>query len=367
MNGNQAVGAYETISRLEEYDMVNGEETVPGYRPSVLGQDELGWESSRTLNFGLDYGILMNRIVGDINYYRTNTKDLLLDRTISPVHGITSITQNIGETQNIGIEMSLTSRNVVSGKFRWLTTGNFAWNRNEIISLYGMVDEEGNEIDDVANTWFIGYPIRVNYDFRWIGTWQLDEAEEAAKWSTSKPGYVKLEDVNGDYVLDDEDMQILGQQDPKILWGVTNSFSYGNFGLDIFIHGVHGVTLQNRLMTDNVNAEIRTNTMKKDWWTPENPTNEWIANDIQAEIMGGINAQRRYYQNASFIRVKDVSLSYTLPSDLIEKAGFERVRFYITGRNLLTFTKWVGTDPELEDQDSTPLQREYVFGLNLSF
>ncbi len=367
LNGNQAVGAYETISRLEEFNMVDGKITVPGYRPSVLGQDELGWESSRTLNFGLDFGILMNRIVGDINYYRTNTKDLLLDRTISPVHGITSITQNIGETQNIGVEMSLTSRNVVSGKFRWLTTGNFAWNRNEILSLYGMLDEEGNEIDDVANEWFIGSPIRVNYDFRWVGTWQLDEADEAAKWSTSEPGYVKLEDVNGDYVLDDDDLQILGQQDPKVLWGVTNSFTYGNFGLDIFIHGVHGITLQNSLMTDNVTAEIRNNTMKKNWWTPENPTNEWIANDIQAEIMGGINAQRKVYQNASFVRVKDVSLSYTLPSDLIQKAGLEKVRLYITGRNLFTFTEWIGTDPELDNQRSIPMQREYVFGLNLSF
>jgi TonB-linked SusC/RagA family outer membrane protein len=367
MNGNQAVGAYETISRLEEYNMVDAKITVPGYRPSVLGQDELGWESSRTLNFGLDYGIFMNRIMGDINYYRTNTKDLLLDRTISPVHGITSITQNIGETQNIGVEMSLTSRNVVRGKFRWLTSGNFAWNRNEILSLYGMVDEEGNEVDDVASKWFIGSPIRVNYDFRWIGTWQMDEAEEAAKWTTSQPGYVKLEDVNGDYVLDDEDLQILGQQDPKILWGVTNSFSYGNFGLDIFIHGVHGITLRNSLMTDNVTAEIRNNTMKKDWWTPENQTNEWVANDIQAEIMGGINAQGRYYQNASFIRVKDVSLSYSLPSDFTEKAGLEKVRLYITGRNLFTFTEWVGTDPEIDNQRSTPLQREYVFGLNLSF
>jgi hypothetical protein len=229
-----------------------------------------------------------------------------------------------------------------------------------------MLDENGKEVDDVANKWFIGQPIRVNYDFKWLGTWQLDEAEEATKWK-SQPGFVKLEDANGDYKLDANDLQIIGQQDPKFLWGLTNSFSYKNFKLDIFIHGVHGITAVNELMTDNVTAEIRENTMKKNWWTTENPTNEWVMNHINAEIMGGINANDRYYQNASFIRVKDISFSYDLPVNLIEKMGLTKVRFYLTGRNMFTFTEWIGTDPELSDQTAAPLQREYVLGLNLSF
>ncbi len=367
LNGNQAVGAYETISRLEEYNMVDNKVTIPGYRPSVLGQDNLGWESSRTLNFGIDYGILNNRITGDINYYKTNTQDLLLNRTISPVHGITSITQNIGETQNVGIEISIVSKNIVSNKFQWSTSGNLSFNKNKIISLYGVLDENGREVDDVANAWFIGKPIRVNYDYEWIGTWQLDEIEESSKWNNSQPGFVKLKDVNGDYILDANDLQILGQQDPKVIWGMTNSFSYGNFNLEVFIHGVHGVTANNSLMTDNVTAEVRQNTMKKNWWTPDNPTNDWVMNHINAEIMGGINAQGRYYQNASFVRIKDVSFGYNLPGNLYEKLGLNNLKLYVTGRNLFTFTEWIGLDPEITNQRSTPLQREYVFGINLSF
>ncbi|MBW6479763.1 MAG: TonB-dependent receptor [Bacteroidales bacterium] len=366
LNGNQAVGAYETISRLEEYNMVDAKITIPGYRPSVLGQDNLGWEASRTLNFGLDYGLLGGRISGDFNFYKTRTKDLLLDRTISPVHGISSITQNIGETENIGFELSFNSRNIVSNDFSWSTSGNMAFVKNKIISLYGMLDDEGNEVDDVANAWFIGKPIRVNYDYVWIGTWQLDEADEAEKYG-SQPGFVKLKDVDGNYIIDAVDKEIIGQRDPKLLWGLTNSFSYKNFKFDIFIHGIHGVTLRNSLMSDNVLAEARQNTMKKDWWTPENPTNEWVMNHINAEIMGGINANGRYYQNASFVRIKDVSFSYDFPTNLNEKIGFERIRLYVTGRNLFTFTDWIGLDPELSNQRSSPMQKEYVLGVNLSF
>lgn len=366
LNGNQAVGAYQTISRLAEYNMVDAKTTVPGYRPSVLGQDNLVWESSRTLNIGLDYGILSGRISGDINYYKTNTKDLLLDRTISPVHGISSITQNIGETQNNGFELSINSRNIVNGNFKWFTSGNLAFVKNKIVALYGMLDDEGKEIDDVANAWFIGKPIRVNYNYVWMGTWQLDEAEEAAKYG-SQPGFVKLKDVDGNYVIDAVDREIIGQRDPKYLWGLTNSFSFKNFKLDVFIHGVHGVTLVNPLMSDNVLAEARHNTMKKDWWTPENPTNKWVMNHINAEIMGGINANGRYYQNASFVRVKDVSFSYDIPTVFNEKIGFNKIRLYVTGRNLFTFTDWIGLDPEVSDQRSSPMQKEYVFGVNLSF
>jgi hypothetical protein len=198
--------------------MVDAKVTIPGYRPSVLGQDNLGWESSQTINFGLDYGLFGSRITGDINLYKTRTTDLLLDRTISPVHGISSITQNIGETENNGIEFSLNSRNVVSKNFSWYTSGNLAFVENKIVSLYGMLDDQGQETDDIVNAWFIGEPIRVNYDYVWVGTWQLDEAEEAAKYG-SQPGFVKLKDVNGNYVIDAEDKEIIGQRDPKLNMG----------------------------------------------------------------------------------------------------------------------------------------------------
>ena len=174
LNGNQAVGAYESISRLGSTDMVDGDVTVAGYTPSVLGQDKLGWETSSTINAGIDFGILNDKISGEFNLYKTNTTDLLLNRTISPIHGINSITQNIGVTQNTGLEFSFNSRNFDIGGFQWTTSANFAYEKNKILSLYGIVDETGKEVDDVVNSWFIGKPIRVVYDFVWEGTWQLE-------------------------------------------------------------------------------------------------------------------------------------------------------------------------------------------------
>lgn len=365
LNGNQAVGAYQTISRLSQENTVGVlDETVPGYKPSKLGSDNLGWEASSTFNLGVDFKILSNRITGAINMYNTNTTDLLLNRTISPVHGITSITQNIGKTENKGLELDAASRNIVKGDFRWSTSGNLALVKNKIVSLYGELDDEGVETDDIVNKWFIGKPIRVNYDYVFNGIWQLDEADEAAKYNT-QPGYVKLKDVDGDGALSADDRQIIGQEDPKLLWGLTNSLSYRNFTLDIFIHGVNGITKQNTLRADHVTAAFRRNTTFKNYWTPTNPTNDFHANDDEARRMSGIIAT--YYENASFIRVKDISFSFNFPSDFIKAAGIDRLRAYVNGRNLFTFTEWGGLDPELPDQVTIPLQKEFVFGLEIGF
>ena len=357
LNGNQAVGSYRSMGRMEEENYLSGSTTMPGYFPSTLGQQTLGWESSRSLNFGLDFGILNQRITGDLNLYHTNTYDLLLNRTISSIHGITSILQNIGETQNQGIEFSINSRNFVKQNFTWTTSGNISYLQNKILDLYG------DGLDDIGNSWFIGEPIRVNFNYVFDGVWQLDEAEEAAKWG-SQPGYLKLKDVDNDSKITPEDRQIIGRQDPNLLWGLTNTFSVKNFNLSIFLHGVHGVTKQNVLMDDEVvTSGVRRNTLLKKWWTPENFSNEWYMNDVDANRMAGVTTS--IYENASFVRVKDVTLSYDFPNTLIRKIGGKRLTAYLTGRNLFTLTEWRGLDPELNDQRSIPLQREFVFGLQI--
>ncbi len=357
LNGNQAVGSYRSMGRMEEENYLSGSTTMPGYFPGTLGQQTLGWESSRSFNLGLDFGILNQRITGDLNIYHTNTYDLLLNRTISSIHGITSILQNIGETQNQGIEFSVNSRNVVSQNFTWNTVANLSYMKNKILDLYG------DELDDVGNSWFIGQPIRVNFNYVFDGVWQLDEAEEAAAWG-SQPGYLKIKDIDNDSKITPADRQIIGQQDPKFLWGLTNTFSVKNFNLSVFFHGVHGVTKQNVLMDDEiVTSGVRRNTIVKKWWTPENFSNEWYMNDVDANRMGGVSTN--IYENASFVRLKDITLSYDFPHTLVRKIGGKRLTAYLTGRNLLTFTEWRGLDPELNDQRSIPLQREFVFGLQI--
>jgi TonB-linked SusC/RagA family outer membrane protein len=378
LNGNQAINPYASLDKFGSANIMSGSVAQVGYKPTAMGVANLGWESAKTFNLGIDFGLFKDRITGTMDGYIKNNFDLLLNRSISVTHGINlvtqasgwthpSVTENIGETRNTGFELSINSRNIVTGKFQWSTNGNFSYNKNEIVSLYGITDSEGNEIDDISNKWFIGEPIRVNYDFVWDGVWQLGEEAEAAAFST-QPGYVKLKDINGDGVLDDKDRQVIGQMDPKILWGLTNTLSYGNFTFSFFFHGVSGVTAHNDRMTDDVQIEVRYNTLKKNWWTPDNPTNDWYMNKLNAEKMSGFTGI--LYESTNFVRLKDVSLSYDFSKNLIGKIGFNSLRVYVTGRNLLTFTKWSGLDPELVDQSAQrniPMQKELVFGLSLGF
>ena len=263
-NGNQAVGAYESIAKFRIFDNVYGNgTTAPGYIPSTLGTPTLSWETSTSYNIGLDFGILKNRITGDINYYNTDTSDLLLNRSISPIHGLDEITQNIGKTNNRGIEISLNSRNIEKPNFSWSTRGNISFTKNKIVSLYGILDENGNEIDDFDNSWFIGKPIQTNYGYEYDGVWQQDEAALAAVYGT-QPGYVKIRDVNGDFVIDADDRVFQGQRDPKIIWGLTNTLNYKNFGLNFFVTGVSGTTKSNSLWSTDVYQGTRRNTVYRD-------------------------------------------------------------------------------------------------------
>jgi TonB-linked SusC/RagA family outer membrane protein len=373
LNGNQAIGAYSTIARMSEQNFIDGSTTMPGYVPSTLGMDNLGWESSKTLNVGLDFGLFAGRISGDLNYYNTNTFDLLLDRTISSVHGMTEITQNIGETKNKGFEFSIVSRNIVTNDFSWTTSANFSANKNKIVSLYGLMedvlDDEGNiigqkEVDDIGSGWFIGQPIEVNYGYVWDGIWQLGEEERAAVYN-KYPGGSKVVDQNEDDLIDpDDDRVIQGQLDPKFIWGMNNTLTYKDLTLSVFMHGIHGITSSNALESDNVFGEVKRNTTMKNWWTEDNPTNDWIINDVNGGSNGGQGATK--YYSKDFVRIKDITLSYDL-TKLLKSAGFSNLQVYATGRNLITISSWPGLDPELDAQRALPLQKEYVFGIKLSF
>ncbi len=364
LNGNQAIGPYSTIARMSEENFIDGTSTMPGYLPSTLGMDNLGWETSKTLNFGIDYGLLAGRISGDLNYYITNTSDLLLDRTISSVHGITEITQNIGQTKNVGFELGVTSRNIVKKDFSWTTFANLSYNQNEIVSLYGELDSTGQEIDDIGSGWFIGQPIRVNYGYVWDGIWQLGEEAEAAVYN-KYPGGSKAIDQNNDGVIDPNDDRVIqGQRDPKIIWGMNNAIKYKDFTFSFFMHGIHGITSGNALESDNVFAEVKRNTTVKNWWREDNATNDWIINDANGGSNGGVNPPKYYKKD--FVRIKDITLSYNF-TNLLRSVGFTKLQVYVTGRNLITITNWPGLDPELDAQRALPLQKEYVFGINLSF
>lgn len=356
INGNQAVSSYSSLAKLSSGPYLTGSTVLAGYVPSSLANEQLGWESTTSRTIGLDFGFLKNRIQGSIDYYQANTEDLLLYRAISSVQGFSRILQNIGKTANRGVEVALNLTTVKKKDFTWTTNLNFSHNRNEIVDLYG----DGK--DDVANSWFIGKPVNVIYGLAYDGIFRSQEEVNKSVQKTARPGWIRVQNTNGDTLINALDRTIIGNEDPNFIWGMTNTFRYKGFSLMVFVHGVTGVTKRNPFEDDNVFTDVRRNTTKKDWWSPANPNARHFANDANANPFG-IN----FYESGDFIRLKDISLSYELKPSVIKLMKVNSFKIYVTGRNLATFTDYQGLDPELNNQFGLPLQKEVILGVNINF
>ena len=358
-SGNQAIGPYQTLPRLRERSYVDGSATAPGYLPDRLGNAGLRWETTQQLNVGADFGLLDGRLSGSLDAYWATTEDLLLDRSISPVHGVTSIAENLGEVKNRGVELALAATVLDRGDLRWRADLNVSANRNEIVDLYG------DGADDVGNEWFIGEPIRVDYDHVFDGIWQEGDDIAGSAQPDAQPGDVRVRDLNGDGLIDDQDRTILGRADPRFTFGLNTAVSFRNLTLSASLYGVEGVTRRNPLLDEPdqvVWGDVRRNTLARTYWTPENPINTFPAN------REGVNPWNvRFYQEASFLRLRDVTVAYRLPGRLLGDLGLQHLRLYVTGRNLLTITGWNGLDPELGGQRSIPIERSYIGGVSFTF
>jgi hypothetical protein len=222
----------------------------------------------------------------------------------------------------------------------------------------------GDGKDDLANRWFIGKPIRVIYGLKYDGIFKsAEEVAASVQKASAKPGYVRVLDADGDGTINTaSDRMILGNLDPRFIWGMTNNFKYKQFSLMVFFHGVMGITKENPTENDAVYGDVRLNTTKKDWWSDKNPTGTHFANDALANQFNV-----GFYEKADFTRFKDISLAFELPRKALEKIKVNTMKFYVTGRNLATFTDYKGLDPEISNQLGVPLQREVIFGVNLSF
>lgn len=361
-SGNEAIDVYRTIttSNTNRFPF-NGIATI-GTVAGNLGNRNLLWESSLNKNLGIDFGILGNRVSGTVDIYETNTSDLLLDRALPILTGYSTVIDNLGKTRNRGIELTLNTRNVQNTDFQWESTIVFAANKNEIRELYG----DGR--DDLGNRWFLGQPIQVVYDYRMIGIWQ-----EGEDWSTLDPGaqagHVKFADLDNDGVITPEgDREIIGQTAPKWTGGFTNTFHYKNWNLSVFIQTVQGVTRNNPDIAYGDQAGNRNTPRDIGYWTPENASNEWPS--LEYRNVRGYG----FAQDASFTRIKDATLSYVFPRKVLEKIKVNGLTLYVSGRNLYTFTNWIGWDPEtVHDTRGSgnwatnyPLTRSFVFGVNVS-
>ena len=360
-NGNQAVGVYSTFAGLGSTPYINGVTTAAGYIPNKLGDNSLHWETTNSFNAGIDFGLLNGRINGSIDVYSSHTHDLLLKRSISTVSGVNTITQNIGKTANKGVDIGINSTNIKGKDFSWSTNATFTLNRNKIVDLYG------NAKDDTLNTWFIGQPIDNNFGYKYGGVWQTTDDLTKSPQPNTKAGFAKVIDVNGDGKITPSDRTLLPGLQPSFTYGLGNTFTYKNWALYAFISGVQGVTKDNGTLVDNVNTEVEKNTYVKNYWTPTNPTNDYYANANQVTGFLPNIYGVHIFQNASYLRVRDLLLSYSLPKSIMNKIKFNRFKVYVEARNLFTVTPWKGFDPELSDQaGGIPLQKEVIFGINVS-
>ena len=355
--GNQAVGTYRSLAQLRTAPYVFGEAIVGGVKINSLANNDLGWERATTLNIGADFSALGGRLSGTLDFYNTQTSDLLLNREIPKITGQDNILFNVGQLKNVGYELSVNTIPVVAGDFTWRLGLNFSTNRNEIVQLYG------DDQDDIQNGWFIGEPLNVIYDFEFDGIWQLGQEDEIAESATPsrKPGDVRIKDQNNDGVLDADDRVIVGVRQPDWIGGLSSTFSYRGLSLNIFVQTVQGI---DRRFNEEGGILGRFNRAPYDYWTPENPSNTWYRPSLTdaATPTGSIDVF-----DASFTRIKDITLSYNLPTSIVSKVGLEKTRVYVNLHDYFTFTDFPFVDPESAAYARISIPKYVVFGVNISF
>nr|WP_221284581.1 TonB-dependent receptor [Mucilaginibacter sp. SP1R1] len=331
--GNEAITVYQTITQDGTVRTpFNGVSTI-GVQANNLGNSNLHWETTLGTNIGVDFGLFKSRITGSVDVYNTNTSGILLLRNLPTITGYNNVWDNIGKTNNRGIEVSLNTRNIVSNNFKWETNIVFAANKNKIVDLYG----DGK--DDIGNRWFIGKPISVIYDYKMTGVWQTGE-DPSKQDPGAKPGDLKFADTNGDGKITADDKVVQGQTAPKWTGGITNTFHYKQFNLSIFIQTAQGM-LRNDADYNYADESGRRNTPAQiGYWTPTNGSNSF-------QSLSYTNTRGYGYpHDASYTRLKDITFSYVFSQSLANSLHLGGLTVYASGRNLATFTKWIGWDPE---------------------
>ena len=360
VTGNAAIDPYSTKGRLEALFYPFGATSTAGQQNvSTMANQDLGWERTTQYNIGLDFSVLKSRIYGSIDVYTSHTSDLLLQKSIPTVTGFYNTYANIGETKSNGIDLTLNTINIETSGFEWSTTFNGSYQNNEIVSL-----ANGKE-DDLDNGWFIGESQSVIYDYQAAGIWQESDADEMEKFNTNghtfTAGNVRPVDQNGDYKIDaNNDRVIIGSTIPKYIIGLTNTFDYKGFELSVFLYG-----RMDFIYDTGGEGEVgRYNQREVNYWTPENPNS-----DYQKPIYSAGYGDQYYkslgYKNGSFLKIRNISLGYSIPDQVTSKLGISKLRCYVQASNPgFVFNNIPWLDMDVRDHASN---RGFVMGLSAQF
>jgi TonB-linked SusC/RagA family outer membrane protein len=379
--GNASINPYQTLGLSQTEYYTWGNVVDAGYvssdpssaNPSVMPNPNLKWERTTQADLGLEFRLFRGKIDGAIDLYTSRTKDLLMQRLIPPVTGYTQTYDNIGLTANKGIEITLNTENYHQGDFTWSSTVNFSANRDRI------VETANGKLDDITNVWFTGQHLNSIYDYQNEGIWQENDKDELAKFNANlaassqfKPGMIKVKDQNGDYKIDaNNDRRVVGHLQPKWNGGLMNEFTYKNWGLNVFIFARWGYSIQ----TGAEALQGRFAQRVLNYWTPGNPTNDYPAPNYN-NAAGDAFRSSMNYQDGSFIKIRNVTLSYQMPKGLLSKLKMKNCRVYGQVLNpglIYSKIKWLDPDlnAKIKTSDADPgvstYNRGFVIGVNAGF
>ncbi len=380
VTGNQAIDPYQSLAQFRTIYSVVGDQTVNAFVPDQLANPDLKWESSYQTNIGLDLGLFKERVALTLDYYRIDTEDVILGDTSSPEYFGTDpeVLRNVGEIKNTGFEVTLSTRNIVTDNFTWFTDFNWSTNENTVESLINGEDvflnsAPGSFLNDQTHILREGEPVGVFWGWEYQGVNQgTAPAGTAGFDGFQEAGDELFTDLNDDGVINSDDRTIIGDPNPDWTAGLNNTFTYKDFDLNIFFQAAVGGDIFSYTLLELASGQSNATTEALDVWTPSNTD----TNVPSAKTRQKRNTSRFVY-DGSYVRLKNLSLGYNLPSEVVSRLGMQRARVSLSGQNLLTFTDFPGTDPEANYRDSNvnrgfqygsyPNIRSITLALNLTF
>lgn len=398
-SGNFGIPNYAAIGLLTSSPVVLGPgigQIVPGLAQATISNHELTWETSDQLDLGLELGFFNDRIYFTGDYYDKITSGLLLNVPVPGITGFTTALENVGEVSNKGLELSLDTKNLM-GEFTWRTNLNISFNKNEVTKLGRMgdpiitggggSDSDGSGVGFLSQTHItqIGSPVGSYYGYELDGLFltqaELDTAPIFQERPEVKLGDYKVVDQNNDGRINEDDRTILGDFFPDYTFGITNSFGYKNFDLDIILQGAQGFEIfdatAQQLGNSAGNVNLSRSTGTGNYVSPDQPG--MGAPRLNRSPQGYNNqVSSRYIKDGSYVRCRSITLGYNFPQSALDQLPFNRLRMYINALNPFTITDYVGFNPEINGRSSNPLTpgvdfgtyplaKSFTFGLNLSF
>nr|WP_297915486.1 TonB-dependent receptor [uncultured Allomuricauda sp.] len=385
LTGNPAISPYQSLASFQRIYSNVGDQPVNAVVPEQLANPDLKWETSYQTNIGLDIGFLENRIALTLDYYNIDTEDLILGDSSAPEYiGFANLTslRNIGEINNKGFEITLNTQNIVSENFTWSTDFNWSRNRNEVVKLVDGQDifldsSPGSFLQDETHVLREGEPVGVFWGYEYRGVNQGAPDPGTAGFAETGPGDELFTDIDGDGVITGADRKIIGDPNPDWIAGLNNNFRYKDFDLNIFFQASVGGDIFSYTFLELASGESNATPEVLNAWTPTN-TNT----NIPSAAVREKRITDRFVYDGGYVRLKNLALGYTLPTEIVSKIGLQSIRLSLSGQNLLTFTDFPGTDPEASyqsqgnlnsnvnrgfDYGSYPNIRSYTISLNLKF